>query len=251
MIAWLPDIIVVCLGTNDSKPDNWFGIASFEKSAFNFVKKIQVALPNAKVILCTPPPVFRTVATIDAAVVSECIVPAWRKMAKRDSLQLVDLHGAFRLKEELFLDGVHMSSRGARLMALRVYRAVRGVPNSGGNNPIMNRQRRRVGSSMKIAVWHNLSSGGGKRALYHHCNGLAARGHKVEVWCPDTADRSYLPLDEFGTVHVLPLAWRWSKAGEQGGGGFGWVFYDRMVAPFPVFLPVIATFFRGMIVIIL
>jgi hypothetical protein len=30
---------------------------------------------------------------------------------------------------------------------------------------------------MKIAVWHNLGSGGGKRALYDHVVGLLARGH--------------------------------------------------------------------------
>jgi len=31
------------------------------------------------------------------------------------------------------------------------------------------------------------------------------RGHYVEVWCPDTADRSYLPLSKLATEHVLPL----------------------------------------------
>lgn len=55
---------------------------------------------------------------------------------------------------------------------------------------------------MKIAVWHNLPSGGGKRALYYHVRGLVERGHKVETWCLDTADRSYLPLTEFAPEHV-------------------------------------------------
>jgi glycosyltransferase involved in cell wall biosynthesis len=58
---------------------------------------------------------------------------------------------------------------------------------------------------MKIAVWDNLPSGGGKRALYEHVKGLAGRGHGIESWCPETAQRDYLPLDEFGVQHVLPL----------------------------------------------
>jgi len=58
---------------------------------------------------------------------------------------------------------------------------------------------------MKIAVWHNLPSGGGKRALYDHVRGLVSRGHEVEAWCPPTADRSYLPLAEIVPEHVLPL----------------------------------------------
>ena len=58
---------------------------------------------------------------------------------------------------------------------------------------------------MRIAVWHNLPSGGGKRALYDHVRGLVARGHEVEAWCPPTADRSYLPLSQIVPEHVLPL----------------------------------------------
>src|SRR5258708_39613497 len=58
---------------------------------------------------------------------------------------------------------------------------------------------------MKIAVWHNLPSGGGKRALYYHVRGLVQRGHSVESWCSPLADRSYLPLSEFVTDHVVPL----------------------------------------------
>jgi glycosyltransferase involved in cell wall biosynthesis len=58
---------------------------------------------------------------------------------------------------------------------------------------------------MKIAVWHNLPSGGDKRALYYHVRGLVERGHSVEAWCPSTSDRSYLPLSELITEHVVPI----------------------------------------------
>jgi glycosyltransferase involved in cell wall biosynthesis len=58
---------------------------------------------------------------------------------------------------------------------------------------------------MRIAVWHNLPSGGGKRALYDHVAGLVARGHTVEAWCPPTADRKYLPLSAIIPEHVVDL----------------------------------------------
>lgn len=57
---------------------------------------------------------------------------------------------------------------------------------------------------MKIAVWHNLPSGGGKRALYYHVRGLVERGHEVSCWCLETADQSYLPLGEFAPERVIP-----------------------------------------------
>ena len=58
---------------------------------------------------------------------------------------------------------------------------------------------------IKIAVWHNLPSGGGKRQLYSHVKGLLKRGHYVESWCPDTADQSFLPLNELVPEHIIPL----------------------------------------------
>jgi glycosyltransferase involved in cell wall biosynthesis len=60
---------------------------------------------------------------------------------------------------------------------------------------------------MRIAVWHNLPSGGGKRAIYDHLRGLVARGHSIEVWCPPSADTAFLPLGEFLPEHVVPLTW--------------------------------------------
>src|SRR6266849_7375767 len=56
---------------------------------------------------------------------------------------------------------------------------------------------------MKIAVWHNLPSGGGKRALYYHVRGLVGRGHKLACWSLDTADQSYLPLSEFAPERIV------------------------------------------------
>lgn len=61
---------------------------------------------------------------------------------------------------------------------------------------------------MKIAVWHNLPSGGGKRALYSHVRGLVERGHTVESWCPSTADQNYLPLKELIPEHIIPFSWQ-------------------------------------------
>jgi len=49
---------------------------------------------------------------------------------------------------------------------------------------------------MKIAIFHNLSSGGAKRALHTFSKFLANSGHAVDVFVPSTANESYLPLEE-------------------------------------------------------
>lgn len=74
---------------------------------------------------------------------------------------------------------------------------------------------------MKIAVWHNLPSGGGKRALYTHVRGLAARGHAIEAWSPSSADSTYLPLGDLVVEHRVafaPSARRRTRLGDLAAG---------------------------------
>ena len=57
---------------------------------------------------------------------------------------------------------------------------------------------------MRIAVLHNLPSGGARRALGAHVRGLLERGHEVEVFAPSTADESFHPVAPEGTrLHVF------------------------------------------------
>lgn len=58
--------------------------------------------------------------------------------------------------------------------------------------------------NMKIAIWHNLPSGG-KRALYNHVKALKERGHYLEAWTTDL-NMDYLPLKELIIEHSIPLA---------------------------------------------
>lgn len=58
---------------------------------------------------------------------------------------------------------------------------------------------------MRIAVWYNLPSGGAKRALNDHLQGLKARGHTIEAWRPPVMQADYLPLSKIVTEHEIPL----------------------------------------------
>jgi len=50
---------------------------------------------------------------------------------------------------------------------------------------------------MKIAVYHNLPFGGAKRALYGFVRYLHSAGNQIDVFVPDTADKSHCLLKEF------------------------------------------------------
>jgi glycosyltransferase involved in cell wall biosynthesis len=81
---------------------------------------------------------------------------------------------------------------------------------------------------MKIAIWHNLPSGGGKRALHDHVRGLLQRGHTVEAWCPSTADQEYLPLGGLIKENVVPLDWKTTSVTSSLSERISWVFFDML-----------------------
>jgi len=59
---------------------------------------------------------------------------------------------------------------------------------------------------MKIALFHNLPSGGAKRALYGTLDYLDKAGHTVEAYVPSTANEDFLPLkDLIDKVHVFDV----------------------------------------------
>lgn len=59
---------------------------------------------------------------------------------------------------------------------------------------------------MKIAIFHNLPSGGAKRALHGHVKYLRGKGHTVDAYMPSTADESFLPLkDVASSISTYPV----------------------------------------------
>lgn len=69
---------------------------------------------------------------------------------------------------------------------------------------------------MRIAIWHNLPSGGGKRALVSQVRGLLATGHRLRVWSPPQASKEgdFLPLStmvEATELHLEAFDWPVSR----------------------------------------
>ena len=62
--------------------------------------------------------------------------------------------------------------------------------------------------ALKIALFHNLPSGGAKRHTYEQVRELARRGHQIEEFTFSTANREFMPLSDYAqATHVYPLKW--------------------------------------------
>lgn len=126
---WYPDIVIVQLGTNNSKPYNWRHGTNFVAEYEEFVASYQ-SLSNApQVIVCTPCPVYGAGAfDIKPGTVATNIAPELRDLAGRLGLGLIDLHTRLAGHPEWFPDTVHPNSKGMAAMAAVVYEALNGGP---------------------------------------------------------------------------------------------------------------------------
>ena len=122
-----PDIVIVMLGSNDSKPYNWDPEAV--SAGLNALLDDFAALESApQIYLIAPPPVFpvkgEVLYDIDGDVIDNGVVPLTLGIATLRNLPLIDMHTVFEGREDLFSDGCHPNREGAKLFAETVYASV-------------------------------------------------------------------------------------------------------------------------------
>lgn len=123
-LAFEPHVVLIKLGTNDSKPDNW----KF-KSEYSVDYKAMIAafssLPSKPQIwLCRPVPVVKDRWGITEVVVKNEVIPLIDGIADSLDLPVIDLHAALSGKAQLFPDGVHPNGVGAGFIAREIYRVL-------------------------------------------------------------------------------------------------------------------------------
>lgn len=121
-LAWQPEIVVIALGTNDSKEIN-IGRhpEDFEPGYRDLIAKFRQANPRAKLFLCLPPPAFADVMNLRAAILRDDILPRIRKIAKEEKLPLIDLEQPLKSEAGHFPDKIHPDPEGAAAIARIVY----------------------------------------------------------------------------------------------------------------------------------
>jgi len=123
-----PDSVIIKLGTNDSKPQNWEHGADFEADLRAMIDHFKALPSHPSIWLCFPVPVYQTQWGINDAVVKGEIIPKIQKVAKEQKLPVINLYSALKKKPEMFPDKVHPNAAGARVIAETVYAALMGNP---------------------------------------------------------------------------------------------------------------------------
>lgn len=117
-LAFRPDIVIIKLGTNDSKPENWQYNKGFKDDLQQMVDALQANKNNPRIFLCTPIPAFKPTWNINDSVIVHGITPVINKVAKKNKLQVIDLHTLYANDgDKMIADGIHPDAKGARRMA--------------------------------------------------------------------------------------------------------------------------------------
>ena len=119
-----PQIVVIKLGTNDSKPQNWKHKDEFAKDLGDMVDQFAKLPSTPKIYLCLPAPAYAVQWGINEEIIKDQVIPIIQQVAKEKNLSTIDIHTALAGHPELFPDKIHPNAAGAALLAKAVAEAI-------------------------------------------------------------------------------------------------------------------------------
>lgn len=121
-----PDILLIKLGTNDTKPQNWVFKDDFKRDYIEMISEMRKSMPDdGKVYVVIPVPVFRESFSISPDVMDKELRTMLYEIAISTGSEIIDLYKPLLPYTDLFPDGVHPNKEGLRIMAEHLARAIR------------------------------------------------------------------------------------------------------------------------------
>lgn len=121
-LSFLPNIVTIKLGTNDSKALNWATFSGqFVDDYKAMVDTFNHLSSRPAVWACYPVPAYSTAYQIDSMVIHYEILPKIKTVALDKGIPLIDLFAPLSGQKSLFGDGIHPGYEGCKLIAQKIY----------------------------------------------------------------------------------------------------------------------------------
>ena len=125
-LAWNPDVVLLMLGSNDTKKRNW-DPEIFRRDYKRIVESYLKLPSQPRVILIAPIQIFQPMHIPLLGLYTETmengVRPAIREIAAEMGLELVDLVNLFT-DSKYMMDGVHPQREGARMLEEAIYSGI-------------------------------------------------------------------------------------------------------------------------------
>jgi lysophospholipase L1-like esterase len=125
-LKFLPDVVIIMLGTNDTKPQNFKHEKEFFDDYVELVNSFQGLASEPKIYVCRPCPVPDpgNFGINDKNL--QVYIKKVNELAGELNLGVIDMHKALADKPKLLPDRVHPNTEGAGEMAKAVFKALTG-----------------------------------------------------------------------------------------------------------------------------
>ena len=123
-----PEVVVIKLGTNDSKPNNWKHKEEYVADYVALIESFRKLGSKPVVWLCYPVPAYPGRWGITDKVMKEEVMPRLDEVAKKSGCKVIDLYSALSDKKAMFPDRVHPNAEGATVIAKQVASTISGDP---------------------------------------------------------------------------------------------------------------------------
>jgi lysophospholipase L1-like esterase/pimeloyl-ACP methyl ester carboxylesterase len=125
-LASEPNIVLIKLGTNDSKAANRGRYNEFESTYKELINSFKQLPTKPRIILLLPLPSFLADTNhIYNGVLQKNIIPMIQHVAYDEKLETVNLFSLFIQRPDLLSDKIHPTSLGATVIASRLYETIR------------------------------------------------------------------------------------------------------------------------------
>jgi len=116
VFVYKPNIIIIKLGTNDTKPNNWHA-DKYEQDYQAMIDTFKTISSKPEIYVCLPVPVFKTKWGINDSTVVHGIIPIIEKLAKKNKLSVIDLNKGMSNEGVNFFDSIHPNEKAVKMMA--------------------------------------------------------------------------------------------------------------------------------------
>lgn len=130
-----PDIVLIMLGTNDTKPYNWTGVEPFLSDLEDMVTHYQTLDSHPEIYLMTPATVFTSQLKLNTPYkmqedIADIISQEILSFGEEHQIPVIDIHETTRTHPEYFLlDGIHPDRAGAEAIARNAFSVIQKYSN--------------------------------------------------------------------------------------------------------------------------
>jgi lysophospholipase L1-like esterase len=119
-----PDIVIIMLGTNDAYTTFSENDSDFIADYVTLISEFQSLSTKPTVYLVEPPPIYNNTVYLSNDILVQQVIPNIVQVASQTHSHLINAYKPLVNRVDLFVDGIHPSADGAKVIADTIYAAV-------------------------------------------------------------------------------------------------------------------------------